>query len=465
MNINQNIFKAYDIRGIYPQDINEQAVQRIVASIYIFFQNKLKKSDLTIVLGRDMRISSPSLFEIAKKALLDQGATVIDVGLVSTPTFYFAVLNGMYDAGIQISASHNPKEYNGIKFVKRVGKTLIKIGKNTGMDEVKKLALSGQFENPKKVGKTISKTDAVIEEVDAAIKTVNPQHIKKFKIVADPANAMGALYLEELFKKLPCELIKMNFNLDGTFPSHQPDPLQFDTLKDLQKKVIEEKADLGIAPDGDGDRVFFINEKAAIINPTLITSLIASTILKNKPKEKIIVDIRYTQNVQNICNQYGSELLVSKVGHAFITELLNKEEAAFAGESSGHYYFRETGGAESSIRVILYLLEAMGKSGKPVSQLLEEFHNIFESGEYNFVLPETAVAKDLLEQISQGYKDGQISHLDGLAVDFPDWRFNIRTSNTEPLLRLNLEAKTEDLMRKKLNEILTKLQQTGAVRK
>lgn len=465
MSFDPSIFKTYDIRGIYPTQINEEDIQVIIAAIYQFLKQDLKKASLTVVLGRDMRTSSPSLFAKAKEILERYGATIIDVGLVSTPTFYFAVLDGQYDAGIQISASHNPKEYNGLKFVKRVGNTLIKIGQSTGMDQVKELAFAAKFDQTITKGTVTTISDSVVKEVDAAMKAINPQDIKKFKVVADPANAMGAVFLEELSRRLPCELVKMNFELDGTFPAHQPDPLQFTTLKDLQKRVLDEKADLGIAPDGDGDRVFFIDEKGEVVPATLITSLIAKEILTKSPGEKIIADIRDILNVRVICEKFKGQFLVSKVGHALITEQLNSEQAAFAGESSGHYYFRETGGAESSVRVILYLLEAMGKSGKPVSKLLEEFKSSFESGEYNFVLPETVNTNELLERISQDYKDGQISHLDGLAVDFPDWRFNIRASNTEPLLRLNLEANSEDLMKQKLDILITTLTQAGAKRK
>ncbi len=465
MSINPAIFKAYDIRGVYPQDINEENIQSIVAAIYQFLKQDLKKEQVSVVLGRDMRLSSPALFAKAQETLKRSGAQVIDIGLASTPTFYFAVLDGQYDTGIQISASHNPKEYNGLKFVKRVGDTLVKIGANTGMDQVKEVALAGKFDQGNSQGTITTVPDAVVKEVDAALKSISPQNIKKFKIVADPANAMAILYLEELFKRLPCELIKMNFQLDGSFPVHQPDPFQFKTLKDLQAKVLSEKADLGIAPDGDGDRVFFITEKGEIVPATLITSLITKEILTKQSGEKIIVDIRYNMNVKAICQKYDGKFLLSKVGHALITEQLNKEKAAFAGESSGHFYFREIGGCESSVRAILYVLEALSKSGQPASKLFAEFSSASESGEYNFVLPAGVEAKAVLDKIEKDYQDGQISRLDGLAVDFTDWRFNIRASNTEPLLRLNLEANSQALMKQKLEPLIASLQATGAKRK
>lgn len=465
MLVNDAIFKAYDIRGIYPKDINKENIVTIVKAIYTFFLKDLGKNKISVVLGRDMRVSSPSLFEAAKKTLVESGASVVDVGLVSTPTFYFAVQHYDYDTGIQISASHNPKEYNGIKFVKMEGQNIVKIGKNTGMEEVKQIALSQTFAESSGQGSVTVLNTVLKDEVDEAIKAFNPKNIKKFKVVADPANAMGALYLEELFKRLPCELVKMNFNLDGTFPVHQPDPLQFELLKDLQQKVIEEKADLGIAPDGDGDRVFFINEKGEIIPATLISSLIAKEILSQHKGEKILVDIRYIGNVKNIVAKYEGTVSISKVGHAFITEQLNKENAIFAGESSGHFFFRETGGAESSVRVILQILETMGREDKPISQVVVPFHVWQESGEINFLLAGLNKTQPLLEEIAKNYQDGQVSWLDGLAVDYSDWRFNIRASNTEPLLRLNLEAISGELMQQNLSKILDQLQQLGAARK
>jgi len=243
----------------------------------------------------------------------------------------------------------------------------------------------------------------------------------------------------------------MNFRLDGTFPSHQPDPLQFDTLKDLQDKVVSEKADLGIAPDGDGDRVFFIDEKGEIIPATLITSVIANEILKNNPKEKIIVDIRYTNNVKKICAKYNAPLLISKVGHALITEQLNKENAAFEGESSGHFYFRETGGAESSLRVILMLLNKISEEGKKVSDIMKKYIS--------------SNADTVLKIFKQEFSDGDISQLDGLAIDYAKWRFSLRTSNTEPLIRLNVEADTQEILQRNLKKILGKMDEFNAKRK
>ena len=460
-----HIFKAYDIRGIYPTDIDEKKLELIVKGIYTFFVRDLKKTRLTIVLGRDMRVSSPALFKIAKKTLVSLGATVIDVGLVSTPTFYFSILHYGYDAGIQISASHNPPQYTGIKFAKRVNNKLVKVSKITGMDEVKKLVFASDFFQSGEHGNIIEKKDVLLEEVKDALRSISLPNSKRFKIVADPANAMGILYLEELFKQISVDLIKMNFSLDGTFPVHQPNPLEFKNLEDLRKKVIEEKADLGIAPDGDGDRVFFVDEKGHVIPATLISSLIAREILAKNPGEKIIVDISYKRNVVNIVKKLGGISSISVIGHALITEKLNRENAIFAGESSGHFFFRETGGAESSLRAILYVLKAMLEEGKPISQIVALYKSSIESSEFNFILKEGTVAKNLLEDIAEDYKDGEISWLDGLSVDYPSWRFNIRTSNTEPLLRLNVEAYKEEIVNQKLQEMRERILKSEAKEK
>ena len=458
--MNPSIFKAYDIRGLYPQDLNEKNISTIIKAICQFFSEKLNKTDLTIVLGRDMRLSSPLLNEAAKKTLLDLGVTVVDIGLSSTPTVYFAVHYFQYDAGIQISASHNPKDWNGIKFLYRQGNKLIKVSKNTGMEEIKNLSLKNQFSFPKKTGKLIEK-NILKDEVDYAFQLVKPQ-IKKFKVVADPANAMGALYIGEIFKRTGCELIKMNFNLDGTFPAHEANPIKFETLKPLREKVIFEKADFGMATDGDGDRIFFIDEKGQIVPATLISALIAREILKKSKNEKILVDIRYTRNTVKVVKDLGGTPIINVVDHALITEHLNKVDGAFSGESSGHFFFRETGGAESAVRVIYYVMDVISKYNQPLSEIIKELFSSYESSEFNFVLPEGTNSKDFLIKISQDYQDGQPNWMDGLSIDYPDWRFNIRASNTEALIRLNLEADSKELMKKKLEELKNKILLLGA---
>ncbi|MBI3985128.1 MAG: phosphomannomutase/phosphoglucomutase [Candidatus Levybacteria bacterium] len=450
MIIDPSIFKSYDIRGIYKTQLDEEGIYRIVQAIYKVLSEKVGKEKFSVVLSRDMRISSPSLSEIAQKALLDCGIEVIDIGLASTPSFYFAVFKLGADGGIQISASHNPKEWNGLKMVANSPQGLIKIGKSTGMEDVKTISL-GQTPPIKVTEGSITHVKDIVEkEVQNSIRIAGNPKIKKFKIVADAANSMGAVYLDELFKHIPGELIRMNFNLDGTFPSHQPDPLNFDTLVDLQKKVIDEKADIGFAPDGDGDRFFFIDENGEIVPPSIITSLVARELLKKNPGAMILFDIRYILNPIKIIEENGGKYDITKVGHAFITEKMHETGAIFAGESSSHFFYKEAGNGEAPIPVILTVLAVMTRENKKLSELTEELRRSYESGEFNF---KVSNAKEILEQLKVKYSDGDVSEFDGVAVTYPDWRFSARTSNTEPLLRLNVESLQKDITQRRFNEL------------
>lgn len=460
MTIKPGIFKGYDIRGIYPAELNEENIVPIVKAIYAFLHNgKAKNEPLTLVVGTDMRTSSPSLTKTAIETLVGLGAQVVDIGLASSPTFYFAVYHYGYEAGIQITASHNPKEWNGIKIVKKGLNGLIKIGKPTGLEEIKELALNGQSLKGIPGGSVTKKTGILEEEVENALKIVGNPKLDLFKIVADPGNAMGAQYIQALSEKVPMNLVRMNFELDGTFPAHQPDPLQAKTLVDLQKRVVEEKANLGLAPDGDGDRLFFIDEKGNIVPPTTITSIVATELLKRNPGEQILVDIRYLFTPQKIIAENGGKVKVTKVGHAYITEAMNAADGIFAGESSAHYFFRNTGNAESQMPVILTVLKVLSEKKKPFSKVVKEYQRSYESGEYNF---EAANAKEILKKAKETYKDGELQDMDGVAVTYPNWRFSLRSSNTEPLLRLNVEAYDKETMEQKRDEIIAFIKSFGA---
>lgn len=451
MTVPGHIFKGYDIRGVYPTDYNEENIVPIVKAVYTFLhRGKPDNEPLTLVVGTDMRTSSPSLTKVAIDTLVALGAHVIDIGMVSTPTFYFAVSHYGYECGIQITASHNPKEWNGMKIVKNSPHGLIKIGKSGGLMEIRDAAIKGESMSPIPGGSVEKKTDILKDEVENSLKIVGNPEIKKFKIVADPANAMGIQYITALFEKIPADLIKMNFEYDGTFPAHQPDPLQLDTLVELQKRVLAEHADLGLAPDGDGDRLFFIDEKGNVVPPTIITSIVTHDLLKRYPGDTVLVDIRYILTPKKIIEENGGKMVVTKVGHAYITEGLHETGGVFAGESSAHYFFRDTGNAESQITIILMVLKAMSAEGKTLSQLVDEYRRSFESGEFNFKVTN---AKDILEKVKETYKDGELEDMDGIAVTFPTWRFSMRTSNTEPLLRLNVESFTKEEMEQKRDEL------------
>lgn len=451
MDVPAKIFKSYDIRGIYPTDLNEKNIVPITKAVYNFLLDKTpEKKSLSIVVGRDMRLSSPALFKAVTETLVELGAEVIDPGLVSTPTFYFTVFSGKYDGGIQITASHNPKDYNGLKIVKYSPQGLIKIGKSTGMEDIKTLALTGAEASVRPGGSITSKEGAVVDEVQNALRIAGHPTIKPLKIVADTANAMASLYIEELFKHIPGELVKMNFELDGTFPAHPADPLEKENVADLQKRVIAEKADFGIATDGDGDRLFFIDEKGEIVPASHITALIAKDLLKKHKGEKIVADIRYILTPKKIVEELGGTFVITKVGHAFITEKLHESRAIFAGESSAHYFFRETGNAESQLPIILIVLKTISEENKTLSQIIADVKRSHESGEYNF---RVSNAPEIIEAVKKEFADGEIDELDGVAISFSDWRLSLRSSNTEPLLRLNIEAEADGIVEKKKQKV------------
>ena len=459
----EHIFKSYDIRGIYPDELNEKNIVRIVTAIYKFLQQRLHgKLQLKIAIGRDMRLSSPALFEAASKTLVGFGVQVIDLGLVSTPSFYFAVFKNKFDGGIQISASHNPKEYNGLKLVMASAKGILKIGKPTGMEEIKKMAVEGVAVESFEEGRITRLENILTDEVENALKVAGYPKIGHFKVVADSANAMGATYIDALFKTIPGNLIRMNFDLDGTFPVHQPDPLQFETLKDLQRKVVKEKADLGLAPDGDGDRIFFIDEKGRIVSSSQIIALVVRELLTIHRGAKILVDLKYIFTPKKSIEEFGGELVVTKTGHAFITEAMHKNSGLFAGEASGHYYFGETGGADAPLPVIIFILAVMTRTGKKLSQLAEEVKVSHESGEINFKVTN---AMEIMEKMKEVYSDGHLSELDGIAINYPDWRFSLRTSNTEPLLRLNIETHKHKDVEEKKKEIVEIIEKHAVLQK
>lgn len=457
MTIEPSIFKSYDIRAIYPDQLDEAGIVKIAEAIFKFFTEKLgSDKQLKVVLSHDMRVSGPVLYPAVKRTLVEMGAEVIDIGKTSTPTFYFAVAHYGYDAGIQITASHNPPEYNGLKFVINTPKGLLKIGKSTGMEEVKAMALDKSFSfDAKFEGKVTEKTGVLEDEAENALKIFGNPEIKEYKIVADPANAMGGTYIDALFKKIPGDLIRMNFELDGTFPAHQPDPLNFDNLKDLQAKVLETGADLGLAPDGDGDRLYLVDEKGNIVTATILTALIAREMLAENPGAKILFDIRYVLGSSKIVEELGGEYDITKVGHAFITQQMTETGAVFAGESSGHFYYKSTGNAESQVATIVAVLKVMTRENKPLSEILKELQRSFESSEFNF---EVTNAKEIIEAIKEKYSDGELNDMDGIAITYPTWRFSLRSSNTEPLLRFNLEAFDEATMNEKRDEVKAEIE-------
>jgi phosphomannomutase len=440
--VNPKIFKAYDIRGIYPEDLNEEIAYKIGRATVQFLNAK------KIAVGHDIRESSPALFEALKKGITDQGADAYDIGLASTPMVYFASGRLGVDGAIALTASHNPAEWAGMKICRSEA---FPIGENSGMLDIKDLVIAGNFQEAKKKGEIIDKAAIKKEYIDFFSSFANFGE-NKFKVVIDFANAMGIVEWD-ILKKFPdnLEIIPMFENLDGKFPNHEANPLKTETLVDLQKRVVAENANLGMAYDGDADRVGFVDEKGEIIPMDLVTAIIAKIVLEKNPGGKIFYDLRSSMAVKEIIEENGGIALECPVGHANIKKLMKEQNGNFAGELSGHYYFRENFMAEVSTLAAIMLINAMAESGEKISELILDARRYFHSGEINSEVKD----KDaVITKLKKKYSDGKITKLDGVKIEFSDWWLNVRPSNTEPVLRLNLEANTEKMMEEKRDEVL-----------
>jgi len=450
MLINEKIFKAYDIRGIYPDEINEAVAFQIGRALAQFFRRK------KIVIGRDMRLSSEPLFSSLTQGILDQGGQVIDIGLVSTDALYFASGRLKLPA-VMITASHLPRQYNGFKICRAGAEAL---SQTSGLKEIAKLVqenIKKSKEKREKEGKIIHQ-DILSEYRLHVLSFINLKVLQPLKVVVDAGNGMAGKIVPLIFENLPFQIIPLYFKLDGSFPHHSANPLEKDNLKELQKRVLKEKADLGIAFDGDGDRVFFVDEKGEIIKSSLIIALLSQKFLEESPGEKIIYNLVCSRIVPETIKRYGGKPLIERVGHSFIKARMKKTGAVFAGEASGHYYFRKNFRADSGIIAALIVLEMLSKRRKPLSLVLEPFKKkYFAIEEVNFKVKNK---NRLIKKIEAVYRDAKISHLDGLTVSYPDWWFNLRPSNTEPVVRLNLEAVSQKKLADKFKEIKGLIKET-----
>ena len=441
MKINPQIFRAYDIRGIYPKELDERAAYLIGRAFVKFF----KKPRLKIVVGRDNRLSSPSLFKALTKGIIDQGADVIDIGLSTTPMHYFTVAHFKFDGGVMITASHNPPQYNGFKFVREKA---IPISEKTGLKEIKKLTTrpGNVITRP---GRVVKK-EVLKEYIAFNLKDFNLKKIKPLKIVIDTANAVPGILVPKIFKKINCKIYYLFAKLDGSFPNHLPSPHEEKNLKSLKKEVLRKKADLGIAFDGDGDRVIFVDEKGKMIPGDLITALLASLILKENPGEKVLCDVRSSNIVRDVVKEMGGIPVIGRIGHSFIKERMRRENIIFQGELNGHYYLRTHYFCEAPFFVIFKILEEISRNRKSISELVKPFQKYSHSGEINFKVKNK---KKVFKTLEDKFRGGEILKIDGLRIDFPNWWFNVRPSHTEPLLRLVVEARTKKLMEQKIKEI------------
>lgn len=416
------IFKAYDIRGIYGEQLNEDTAYKIGRAFVVYMGPK-------IVVARDNRLSSDSLFEALTRGITDQGGDVYNIGLSTSPMFYYAVSNLDCDGGIIITASHNPPEYNGFKMVRN---NAMPLSGEDGIDQIKKLVEENNF---------ISSDKGSIYNKDITSDYINSFEIKKhnLRVVVDTANSVSGLIVGKMFNGV--QLFHINSDLDGSFPNHEPNPLKEENIKDLREKVLECNADIGISFDGDGDRVFFIDENGELISSDLIIALIAKLIDK-----KVLYDIRCS----NIIRETARESVMYRVGHSFIKQKMKDDDIFFGGEHSGHYYLKQGSSYyESPYFVIYKLFEAM--EGKKLSELIAPFRKYYHSGELNF---EVKDKQSIIEEIERKYSQGKITKIDGIRIDFDDWWFLLRGSNTEPVLRLIVETKSKELLENKIKELV-----------
>jgi phosphomannomutase len=438
--LDAKVFKAYDVRGIYPGELDEAGAEAIGRAYVEHFEPK------RIAIGRDMRLSSPSMQQAVMRGAADAGAEVLDLGLVGTEMVYFAVGSLELEGGIMVTASHNPKQYTGMKLVRRGA---LPVGGDSGLLDLRDLIEAGNWRagDPGEV----RELDIWPSYVDRVLSFVDVDAINPLKVVIDAANGMAGTMLPPVLERLPVEATRCYFEPDGSFPNHEPNPLLPENREFIIRKTLEDGADLGIAFDGDADRCFFVDDTGEFVPGDFVTALFAESLLAREPGAKIIYDVRASRAVPDTIEHLGGVPLVNRVGHAFIKARMRKEDAAFAGEVSGHYYFRDFSQADSGVVPFLLMLELISKRGR-LSELLAPLRSrYFITGELNTPVPDVALK---IQELKERYADGRVSHLDGISVDFDDWHFNVRPSNTEPLLRLNLEATSQQLMEQKRDEVL-----------
>ena len=434
------IFKAYDVRGVVPDDLDAALVRRIGAAFADWSRAP------AIALGRDCRLSSPELAAALADGITARGADVIDLGLASTDLLYFA--SGSLDVpAIMLTASHNPKQYNGLKFCLAGAKP---VGEDTGLREIRSLT-EGPDPGPVASPGTVQERDLLAAYVDHVLSFVDVEAMRPMTVVADTANGMGGLVVPAVMARLPITLHHLYAELDGTFPNHPADPIDPENQKDLKAAVLEHGADVGLAFDGDADRVFLIDEQAQDVSGSLLTALVAIAMLDQEPGAKVVHNLICSWTVPEVVREHGGEPIRTRVGHSFIKQVMADTGAIFGGEHSGHYYFRDNYRADSGLIAAVVALGELSKADAPLSSLLAPLRRYADSGEINSKVDDPT---ERIEAIAAAFDAGRQDRLDGLTVEFEDWWCNVRASNTEPLLRLNVEARTPELLEAKTAEVL-----------
>jgi phosphomannomutase len=433
------IFKAYDIRGVYPEELNEAVAARIGAGFTQFTGSG------AIALGRDMRLSSPALAAAFARGVTAANGEVVDVGLVSTDALYFA--SGVLDVpAVMFTASHNPGRYNGLKLCRSGASP---IGAESGLGDIRQLAAVAEVGD---LEPRVTHRNILEDYADHCRGFVNRDALRPLKVAIDAGNGMAGKTVPVVMGTLPFEIVPLFFELDGSFPNHPANPIEPANLVDLQRVVLEEGCDMGIAFDGDADRMFLVDERARAVSGSLTTALVAERILKKNPGEAVIYNLICSWAVPEVIEENGGKPIRTRVGHSFIKQVMAETGAVFGGEHSGHYYFRDNFRADSGMIAALLVLEALSLAQAPLSEILESYRRYEASGEINSVVGDQ---QGVIERLASIYSDGKQDRTDGLTVEYEDWWFNCRPSNTEPLLRLNLEARTMELMERKRDEVLS----------
>ena len=443
------IFKAYDIRGLYGSEMDETtalAIGRAFARVLARLRGK-ETSELRIGLGRDMRLTAPSMAAELRDGLIFEGATVIDAGMVATEMLYHLVGSRELDGGAMVTASHNPKAYTGVKLVREGA---LPLSGDAGIGDVKAEIEAGL--GPAPGGGSFEEVDVWDEFRAHALSFIDPATIKPMKVVVDGGNGMSGPMVGPILDKLGLDLERMYFEPNGEFPDHEPNPLLPENRQMIMDRVKESGAELGIAWDGDADRCFFIDASGEFCDGDFICALLARAALRKNPGGTILYDPRSSRAVPDLVAAEGGRSDLSRVGHAFFKARMREEGAVFGGEVSGHYYFRDFWNADSGTIPALLILELISLDGRGLGELMDEFRSkYFISGEIN---SEVADQQAKMDEIAERYGDAELTYLDGISVDYEDWHFNVRPSNTEPLLRLNLEASTPERMEQKRDEVL-----------
>ncbi|MDQ3964979.1 MAG: phosphomannomutase/phosphoglucomutase [Actinomycetota bacterium] len=445
--IDESIFKAYDIRGIYPDALNED-VARKIGRAYV---NYLELSGSRVVVGRDMRLSSPALEEAFIQGVTEAGADVLGIGLVSTDALYFAVGHLEEPGGAMITASHNPKEYNGLKLCRE---DAIALSGEEGIFQIRDLISSDKLPKEPEYSGSVEESDITVEYAEHCLSFINTEGLRPLKIVVDAGNGMAGKMRPPIFERLPFEYVPMYFELDGSFPNHPPNPIEPENMEELQERVVAEGADFGAAFDGDADRVFIVDEKGITISGDLLATLVAKNVLEKEPGATIIYSAVCSKALPELVRHEGGRPVRTQAGHSIIKPQMRSNNAAFGGEHSGHFYFRDNYFADSGIIAMLIVAELVGRQQGPLSELLDPIDPYIRSGEINFEVEDQAATLEKVEEHYAKREDAEIDYLDGLTVDFGDWWFNLRPSNTEPLLRLNIEAGDRATMERERDEIL-----------